>query len=154
MAKKAKTKKKEKPTFKQTDLPTHTNSPSLHPETANEATEEMSEAEADAIVEEAAAKEKARMKKLESEMDSQDWSLSDPVIPEALKADVWIAVFKCALGHKTKATNRQAKTGVRCWRCKEDGKTAKADIMLQFLVPPETGDPDIDKRRRARKGNQ
>lgn len=115
-------------------------------------TEEMSEDEADAMIEEKVAEEKAVLKKLEDEMDGQYWSMADPVIPEALKGEVWVAVYKDALGHKTKATNRQAKSGVLCWTCKEAGKVSKADIMIQFLEPPDLGDPDVEKRRKARKG--
>lgn len=143
MAKKAKTKK---------PAAIRTPTPEIPPILNDD--ENISEAEANAMVDESIAQEKAELKKLENEIDSQDWTLADPVIPDALKDEVWVAVYKCVLGHKTKATNRQAKGGVRCWRCKEEGKTVKAEIMMQFLVPPESGDPDVDKRRRARKGSE
>lgn len=113
---------------------------------------DLPEADADAIIDEAAAEEAKKQKKMESELDGQYWSRNDPEIPEALKDQVWVAVYRCSEGHKTKATNRQAKSGVRCWKCKESGLTVKAEVMPQFLDKPESLDPDTEKRHKARKG--
>lgn len=114
--------------------------------------EDVSEQEAEAMVERHVHKKEEVKAKLEESVDAQDWTQSDPVIPEDLIGRVWIAVFRCPEGHKTKATNRQAKSGVRCYICKGAGKEVKADIMAQFLVKPEPLDEDLEKRRKARKG--
>lgn len=116
--------------------------------------EEMSEAEAAGILERQ-EKRKADFKaKLENEVDSQEWTLTDPVIPPELEGKVWIAVYRCPEGHKTKATNRQADSGVWCWKHREVGHKVMASIMPQFLNRPVTEDPDIAKRKKAAKGAQ
>lgn len=126
--------------------------PPVIPPISDPDSEVLSEKEADSIVEEKIEEKEKAVLKLEAELDSQDWSTADPVIPEALKDVVWVAVYRCPEAHKTKATNRQAKSGVRCWKCKGLGKTVKAEIMPQFLEAPPSGDPDVEKRRKARRG--
>lgn len=114
--------------------------------------EEVSEKEAEAMVERAIQKKEEVKAKLEESVDNQDWTMYDPVIPEDLKGRVWIAVFRCPDSHKTKATNRQADTGVWCWACGQAGKKSIATIMPQFLKQPAPPDDDLEKRKKARKG--
>lgn len=125
----------------------------MQAEPANELdAEDVPESEANAMVERAAKRREAEREKIEASVDNQDWSQSDPLIPEDLKGKVWIAVYKCPEGHKTKATNRQAKSGVRCAVCRGQGKTVKADVMPQFLEKPVEPDSDDIKRKQAAKG--
>lgn len=116
--------------------------------------EEVSEAEANAMVERAQEKKRAEQSKIESQLDDQDWSRSDPIIPEELQNRVWVAVYRCPSGHKTKATNRQARTGIPCWDCKQgpDGRVVKASMMPQFMQKPEPPTDDVEKRKKAAKG--
>lgn len=116
--------------------------------------EEMSEAEVEAMEQRSTAKKEAAIARVEAEVDSQEWTLADPVIPENLVGRVWIAVFRCPEGHKTKATNRQADHGVWCWKCRGSGQKVKASIMPQFLTRPVSDDPDVAKRKKAAKGAQ
>lgn len=116
--------------------------------------EEMSEAEVEAMERRSVAKKQAAIAKVEADVDAQEWTLADPVISDDLKGRVWIAVFRCPEGHKTKATNRQASSGVYCWRCREAGLKVTAQIMEQFLQRPVMEDPDIAKRKKAAKGAQ
>lgn len=114
--------------------------------------ENMSEEEASALIDAKVVEAAQEVERQGEELDRADWTMADPVIPEALKGRVWIAVFKCPKGHKTKATNRQAKSGIACWRCREEGKRIKAEMMPQFEARPDTTDPDLEKRRLAKKG--
>lgn len=114
--------------------------------------EDMSEDSIAKMVGRAEERKEEEKARVEATVDSQDWNMMDPVIPEELKGRVWIAVYKCPDGHKTKATNRQATTGVMCWRHRDAGKQVKAVIMPQFLARPNNEDPDAEKRRKARKG--
>lgn len=114
--------------------------------------EEVSESEVAAMIERAEERKREEKEKIEAEVDDQAWSRSDPAIPEELEGRVWVAVYKCPHGHKTKATNRQAKTGVRCWDCGEKGQVVKAHVMPQFLQKPEPPADDIEKRKAAAKG--
>lgn len=114
--------------------------------------EDVPESEADAMIERAAKRREEEKQKVEAEVDKQEWSASDPLIPEDLKSKVWIAVYKCPEGHKTKATNRQAKTGIHCGACRIQGKTVKADVMPQFLEKPIPPDDDNEKRKQAARG--
>lgn len=116
--------------------------------------EEMSEAEVEAMERRSAQKKQAAIAKVEAEVDAQEWTLMDPVIPENLVGRVWVAVYRCPEGHKTKATNRQAESGVFCWKHRESGQKVKAEIMPQFLSRPITEDPDVAKRKKAAKGAQ
>lgn len=134
----------------------------VHPEVAKELesqsdVEEMSEAEVEAMANRQEVKKEQAKARIEAEVDSQSWSVADPIIPDELKGRVWIAVYRCPEGHKTKATNRQAESGVFCWRHREAGQNVKAEIMPQFLSRPVTDNPEAakrDKAKRAAKGAQ
>jgi hypothetical protein len=116
--------------------------------------EELSETEAAAMLDRQEKRINDFKVKLETEVDSQEWTLADPVIPEDLKGRVWIAVYRCPEGHKTKATNRQADSGVWCYKHREAGQKIMATIVPQFLSRPNAEDPDVAKRKRAAKGAQ
>jgi hypothetical protein len=47
----------------------------------------------------------------------QKWGATDPVIPEDRKGSVWVALFKCPDGHKTKATSDYRR--IRCRVCEK-----------------------------------
>ncbi len=117
--------------------------------------EEMSESEANAMFERAEERKEAAEREAMDEVDGQDWTRNDPVIPEELlKArKVWVAVFKCPKGHKTKATNRQADSGVYCYECKEKGEKVRADIMDQFVERPEAEENKDVKRKAQRRAS-
>jgi hypothetical protein len=57
---------------------------------------------------------------------STGWTSADPVITNK---SVWVAVFKCNVGHKTKSTSEYRQ--VACHLC-----GSKAEIMSQFLTDP------------------
>lgn len=150
MFKKGKSKKE-----KVTDMPHVVDENPSHPvdvDSVESESEIVSEKEAEAMIERHVQKKEAVKAKLEESVDSQDWTMSDPEIPADLVGRVWIAVYRCPTGHKTKATNRQAESGVVCWRCREAGKKVKAVIMDQFLIKPEAPNEDLEKRKKARKG--
>jgi hypothetical protein len=94
--------------------------------------EDMAETEVEGMIERKEQKEVEAVKKVELSVDSQEWSKNDPVIPDDLKGRVWVAVFKCPVGHKTKATNRQDNSGIKCFEC---GKPSQ--IMSQFTEKPK-----------------
>lgn len=124
------------------------------PETEYEESEDVSESEANAMVERVVEKQtKQEAKEIEA-VDRQDWTRNDPVIPEGLKGKVWIAVFRCPKGHKTKATNRQAEAGVLCYPCKVEGKQVKAEVMDQFVKKPAPADETTEKRKKAKRNSQ
>lgn len=114
---------------------------------------DMSEKEAERIVQRASDRKDEAKAKVEATVDSQDWTASDPVIPEELAGKVWVAVYRCPDAHKTKATNRQKDTGVLCWKCKAAGVKVKATIMPQFLEKPESMDPDLERRKKSHGGD-
>jgi len=60
------------------------------------------------------------------------FSKMDPKIPEG--REVYVAVYSCTQGHKTKATNLQAEEGVQCYECSMSGKKEIAKIMPQFIT--------------------
>lgn len=116
--------------------------------------EDMTDAETTEIFDDQEKRKKDLQNKLEIEVDTQEWTLADPIIHEDLAGKVWVAVYRCPDGHKTKATNRQAKSGVWCWKHREAGQKVMATIMPQFLNRPDLGDPDVAKRKKAAKGAQ
>jgi len=103
--------------------------------------EDMSEDEVDNIIAKAEEKKVEAVKKVELSVDKQEWTKQDPVIPEELEERVWVAVYRCPNGHKTKATNRQKDSGVQCYECKET-----AVIVPQFLNKPTNQE---DKRKKS-----
>jgi hypothetical protein len=105
---------------------------------------EIPESEADAMFERVEVKKTEERKKVEDKVDAQDWTRMDPDIPEALMGRVWVAVYRCEAGHKTKATNRQKDTGIWCHECKQ-----KAEIMPKlFDNPPEDQSKKSDRKRK------
>lgn len=111
-------------------------------------TEVMGENEVDSMFEKAVERKEEVKRKAEDAVDSQEWTRQDPDIPEALKGRVWIAVFKCEKGHKTKATNRQADTGIYCWQCRVEGVKSRADMMPIFRGAPEDQSKKTDVKRK------
>lgn len=155
MAKKAAVKVAKKEPKAKKPMPVDPMEPTFPPEVTDSTTpdvEIVTDKEAEAMVERAEKRKEEVKAKAELAVDSQDWTISDPVIPAELKGRVWVAVFRCAQGHKTKATNRQADTGVWCFGCRQLGKREIATIMAQFLTKPEPPEDDLEKRRKARKG--
>lgn len=71
-----------------------------------------------------------------------EWTRLDPVITNGQRKarTIWVAVFKCQDGHKTKATNRQGDEGITCYGC---GK--HASMMEQFKFPPAPLRKDVDE---------
>lgn len=121
---------------------------------AEGAGEEMSDDEANAMFNRAEKRKEEATAKAFADVDQQDWTRNDPFIPvDLLKAGkVWVSVYKCPNGHKTKATNRQAEQGIFCWQCKETGKQVKATLC--FLGRPENDrtDEKDEKREKAKRG--
>lgn len=127
----------------------------VNPLPGSESPEEMSEDEVSDMISEKEQDKKAEKAKILSHVDSQDWTRMDPVIPEELRTSIWVAVYKCPKGHKTKATNRQATDGVFCFECKEAGFKVVASIMPQFIRAPESDfDEKMEKRKKAKRSDQ
>lgn len=101
------------------------------PEQHESDSEDMPESEVEGMIQRKEEKKAEAKKAVERSVDTQEWTKADPVIPEEMEDRVWIAVYKCPQGHKTKATNRQAESGIRCYECKE-----KAAIVPLFLKKP------------------
>lgn len=114
--------------------------------------EDMNEQEVAAMEERAKQRKDEAKAKIEATVDTQHWSLVDPIIPEELTGRVWIAVYRCPDGHKTKATNRQADKGILCFKHGELGQKVIAQIVPMFLEKPIPPTDDIEKRKKARKG--
>lgn len=102
--------------------------------------EEMSDAEIEILIARRQEKKEQAARKVELSVDAQEWTKQDPVIPEELAGRVWIAVYRCPSGHKTKATNRQADSGIQCAECSQ-----AATIVPQFLKKPIVQE---DKRKK------
>ena len=68
---------------------------------------------------------------MEQKLPRGVWTRLDPEIPKGMKGKMWVAVFKCSSGHKTKATNLQADQGIDCNECGAD-----AEIIEAFRKPP------------------
>lgn len=113
--------------------------------------EVMSESDADAMFNRQEEKKEQKTQAAMTSVDQQSWDRKrDPHIPPELEGRVWIAVYKCPEGHKTKATNRQRETGIRCEECLLHGKEVKADIMPGLFDAPPTKPVDDSKRVNAR----
>lgn len=131
------------------------NTVSLPEGVAPEAPEEMSEDEVSDMISEKEQEQKSAKAKILSHIDSQEWTRQDPEIPEELRGSIWIAVYRCPKGHKTKATNRQAEDGVLCFECKAAGFKVIAAIVPQFIRAPRMEfDEKMDKRKKAARGAQ
>jgi len=116
--------------------------------------EVIPESEVNAIFEKVETKKTEERKVVERGVDSQEWTRQDPEIPEALRGRVWVAVFKCSKGHKTKATNRQEESGILCFECRQIGVENKADMLAAFSDKPfdQSTKSELKRKEMNRRG--